>query len=337
MNEQEPTKTTMLGLSVWAVGYAFRRWLMLGAVVGTMLLKTAIELLKPWPMVILVDHFLQKKPMSGALDKLIDSLPGSSSISNLILLTVAATIVIFLFGWVAQVADAYANISFGQRIVYDLAGDLFTKLQQLSLRFHRQIRWRQHSPHHGGLQSRLGHRQRRHPAAHFGVRHFGDDVCHLVAHRPDVDTFFHRSGSLHGAGLFHLRKADDGTGLETTADRRTRLRPVEQTFAAIPIVQAFGRERDNERRLQTNLKESLTATLALTNVQLQFKLLMGLATAVGTTGVLWIGSRHGLAGTISIGRSCFSFPISARSTNRWNRSCIPPRSWKAPQAAHNAS
>src|SRR5204862_2173935 len=50
--------------------------------------------------------------------------------------SVGATILIFLFSWTVGVANAYANISLGQRMVYDLAADLFGKLQRLSLQFH---------------------------------------------------------------------------------------------------------------------------------------------------------------------------------------------------------
>src|SRR5207245_2173283 len=36
-------------------------------------------------------------------------------------------------------------------------------------------------------------------------------------------------------------------------------------------------------------------------VQLQFKVLIGLATAAGTAGILWLGTQHALRGELSIG------------------------------------
>src|SRR5262249_2085242 len=50
---------------------------------------------------------------------------------------VAATLVLFLAGWAVTAASAVANVEFGQRLSYDLAGDLFAHLQRLSLGFHR--------------------------------------------------------------------------------------------------------------------------------------------------------------------------------------------------------
>src|SRR5438552_187662 len=69
---------------------------------------------------------------------------------------------------------------------------------------------------------------------------------------------------------------------------------VEQTFSAIPAVQAFGREELNDVRFKEATRDALAATLSLTNVQLQFKILIGLATAAGTAGILWLGTEHAL-------------------------------------------
>src|SRR5262249_21185567 len=54
---------------------------------------------------------------------------------------------------------------------------------------------------------------------------------------------------------------------------------VEQTLAAIPVVQAFGREEQADRRFRQSTADGVRAALATTAVQLRFKVLMGLATA----------------------------------------------------------
>jgi len=76
---------------------------------------------------------------------------------------------------------------------------------------------------------------------------------------------------------------------------------IEQTFSSMPLVQAFGREEINDQRFARAAQGSLAATLALTRVQLQFKVLMGLCTALGTAGILWLGTQHALAGQLSLG------------------------------------
>jgi ATP-binding cassette subfamily B protein/subfamily B ATP-binding cassette protein MsbA len=76
---------------------------------------------------------------------------------------------------------------------------------------------------------------------------------------------------------------------------------VEQSFSAMPVVQAFGREARNDRWFSKITTDTVAVTLRLTNVQLRFKILMGLATAVGTAAILWFGAQHALAGQLSIG------------------------------------
>ena len=67
------------------------------------------------------------------------------------------------------------------------------------------------------------------------------------------------------------------------------------------MVQAFGREDWNDRYFKRCTGEALAATLSLTNVQLRFKVLIGLSTALGTAGILWIGARQAMAGDITVG------------------------------------
>src|SRR5258708_30233770 len=127
---------SLTSLCLWAMSYAVRRWVPLIAVIASMLLRIGLDLLKPWAMAVLIDYVLQKKAMPAALQKLIQTLPGGTSPTALIGWTVGATVVIFLLSWAVGLATAYANISLGQRMVYDVAGPLFAQLQHLSLRFH---------------------------------------------------------------------------------------------------------------------------------------------------------------------------------------------------------
>src|SRR6476660_6413130 len=120
----------------WVLQYAARRRGPLLAVLLSMLVKVGLDVLKPWPMVFLVDHVLQTKLMPPWLDGLVKILPGPHNAAWLIGWSVVATVLLFLLSWAVGLSNAYANISLGQRMTYDLASDLFARLQQLSLRFH---------------------------------------------------------------------------------------------------------------------------------------------------------------------------------------------------------
>ena len=71
----------VLRLGRWALSYALRRWPPLAAVALTMLVKIGLDLLKPWPMIFLVDHVLQGKTRP-AFTRILESLPGPHSPAN---------------------------------------------------------------------------------------------------------------------------------------------------------------------------------------------------------------------------------------------------------------
>src|SRR5688572_22556521 len=90
---------TIAQLCRWVAQYAFRRRLPFAAVIGTMLLKIGLDVLKPWPMLFLVDYVLGTKVMPEWLTRFVTALPGDSSATNLIGWTVGATVFLFLCSW----------------------------------------------------------------------------------------------------------------------------------------------------------------------------------------------------------------------------------------------
>jgi ATP-binding cassette subfamily B protein/subfamily B ATP-binding cassette protein MsbA len=290
------------GLVRWVLGYARRRRGALAVVVLSMLLKVGLDVLKPWPMLFLVDYVLQTRVLPGWLDALVQALPGGATPAALINWSVAATIVFFLLGWAIGLAQTCAGISLGQRMVYDLAADVFAWLQHLSLRFHAR-------------------------------RSVGDNIRRVTADCACVATIL-RDALLPAASavvslvvmfvilwklspsltllavtivpfmvLVFRRYAQpmlEGSYRQQEVESRI-YELVEETFSAIPVVQAFCRESTNEKRFATATADTLAVTLSLTRLQLRFKILMGLATALGTAAILWSGTQLALEGRFSIG------------------------------------
>jgi ABC-type multidrug transport system fused ATPase/permease subunit len=114
----------LLALLRWVMSYALRRWLALAAVILALLSKVALDVLKPWPMLCLVDYVLQTKAMPAWVARLIESLPGPHTPNALIGWSVGATVALFLLGWAAGLAQTCAGISLGPRMVYELAADV---------------------------------------------------------------------------------------------------------------------------------------------------------------------------------------------------------------------
>ncbi|MDP8901375.1 MAG: ABC transporter ATP-binding protein/permease [Actinomycetota bacterium] len=290
-------------MSTWRICWRFavfavRRWRPLLAVVTTMLLAIALNVAKPWPIKVVIDNVLGDEPLSPALRLL----PGADDPSNLLLWSIAATVTLFLVGWSLGLATTYANIAFGQRLVYDLAGQLFKRLQRLSLGFHAR-------------------------------RGTGDLVHRITSDSGSVATIVRdallpvASSVITLVSMFGVMWALDPTltllGIVVVplllvplrlyavamADRSYEQQEAEgrmydtvvSTLAAIPVVQAFGREDDGDRRLGCDTADILDTTVREAAVQLRFRVLTGLATSAGTALVLWFGAHHALDGDITVG------------------------------------
>jgi ATP-binding cassette, subfamily B, bacterial len=288
-------------LARWVLSYTLRRWALMLAVAFVTLLKIALDVLKPWPMVFLVDYVFQGRATVGFFPQVAAWL-GNPPATELVAWSVGATIVLFLLGWAVDVATAYSNISFGQRMVYDLASDLFARLQQLSLRFH--------------TSKSVGDNIRRVTADCTCICTIVlDALVPVFSALVSLVVMFSIMWTINPpltllalavvpymavVFWFYARPMMDRSYEQQEVESRI-YQHTEQTFSAMPAVQAFMREETNDRLLKKATGDTLAATLALTKVQLEFKVLMGLATAAGTAGILWIGTQQALDGRFSVG------------------------------------
>jgi len=200
------------------------------------------------------------------------------------------------------VVTAYANISLSQRMTYDLAADLFSKFQQLSLRFH--------------ASQSVGDNIRRVTADCACVSTIVKDaLLPVLASALTLATLFavmwriNPSLTLLALAVapymaiifrFYAKPMFERSYAQQEAEGHI-YEVAEQTFSAMPVVQAFSRESANDARFRAATSQTMLTTLAATRVQMQFKFLIGLATALGTAGILWIGAQHALRGELSLG------------------------------------
>jgi ATP-binding cassette subfamily B protein/subfamily B ATP-binding cassette protein MsbA len=217
-------------------------------------------------------------------------------------------------------ANAYANISLGQRLVYDLASDLFARLQSLSLRFH--------------TSKAVGDNIRRVTADCTCVSVIVKDalVPVLTAAVTLVAMFLvlwriNPVLALLSVVVVPLMALAFRRYAQPMLERSWEQQEiegrmydvVEQTFTALPVVQAFTREPLNDIRYCRATGESIAAAVALLDVQMKFKILIGLATALGTAVILWFGTQQALAGAMTVGTillflsyvSAFYAPVEA--------------------------
>ncbi len=286
----------------WVSGYAFHRWRGLLAVLATMAAKIGVDLLKPWPLKLLIDYGLGAHAMPPALAAIAALLPGSDTREGFITWAVGSTVLLFVIAWALGVATAYANIGFGQRMVYDLATDLFGHLQRLSMTFHSR------------------------QSVGDSIRRVTTDCGCVSVIVKDALLPFIAAVITFAAMFFVMWRMDPGLTLAAVAVApwlllvlRRYMQPMldtsyaqqdaegkiyevmERTLSAVPVVQAFGREAECDRAFARVTDRAVDTAMDSAAVGLKFKILIGLGTALGTAAIIWIGAQSVLAGRITVG------------------------------------
>ncbi|MEP6509252.1 MAG: ABC transporter transmembrane domain-containing protein, partial [Gemmatimonadales bacterium] len=117
--------------------YAMHQWPRLLVLLGLNAATAGLAALGPWPMKLLVDYALghaHGKPLSPIIQTAVNGL----SPASIVAWAAAATVSLFVVSNLVSSAITWTWAVAGQRMVYDVAEDLFRKLQRASFRFHSQ-------------------------------------------------------------------------------------------------------------------------------------------------------------------------------------------------------
>jgi ATP-binding cassette subfamily B protein/subfamily B ATP-binding cassette protein MsbA len=277
------------------------------------LASSAVVVLQPWPLKILVDYALQGVPLPTWLSDLLADLNLDSSPAVLVILAAVASLGLFALNSLLDVGLSWSWSVAGQRMVYDLAAGLFHRLQRLSLAFHSR-------------------------------RSVGDSLSRLTE---DTYSVYTLTSSLLVTPLQYVLtlvmigavawRMDSTMTLVVAAvaplmagaatyfgprikrrARRTReartglFSFVHQTLTAIPMVQAFGAEGRNQTHFNGLAQGVTTATQQDALVNQAYTFATGVTSTVSSAIVLFIGGQQVLAGALSVG-SLLVFLAYARS------------------------
>jgi len=271
------------------------RWLVVWALLQVFLIA-GFELLKPWPLQVVIDNVLGGKPFPIAAL--------SSSPPSLILLGACLAIVVVHFGGGAlTLLHNYTTIRVGQNMVNDLRGALYAHLQRLSLAFH-------------GRQ-RVGDLLYRVTADSFAVQTMIMNgalpiLSAAVLLGGMLVVLFPLDSNLTLLALtvipilfalisgFNRKIVDVATEVRNTESRVYSL--VQWAMSSIKVVQAFTKEEEEHRRFMGASGESLRATLRLYSWQTLYSGAVNVVIAGGTALVVYAGARAVMSGTLSVGQ-----------------------------------
>jgi ATP-binding cassette subfamily B protein len=275
------------------------RWRVVWALAQVFLIA-GFELLKPWPLQVVIDYVLAgKTPGGGGPVGDLLSLPKP----QLLAIACLSIVAVNLGAGVLTLLHNYTTIRVGQNMVNDLRGDLYAHLQRLSLAYHSRQRV-------GDLLYRI-------TADSFAVQ-----TMIMNGALPILSAMILLAGMLIVLfpmdpvltllaltivpvlfaliSTFNRKIVEAATVVRDTESRVYSL--VQWGMAAIKVVQAFTKEEEEHRRFMGASRESLRATLRLYNWQTLYSGVVNAVIAFGTALVVYAGARSVISGTLSVGQ-----------------------------------
>ena len=266
---------------------------------AAMLVESAMDLLEPWPLKVILDHVIgSKTPPPWLAGWLIDSESRLTVLNG----AIVAVMGIAMVGAVSSYTERYLSTTIGKRVGFDLRHTLYHHVQRLSLSFyeHRQT---------GDMVVRL-------TADIDAVEDFITgavlgivlDVVTLVgmlAVMLYLDWRFSLIGLSIAPILFvvvfrFMRRIKEATR-EVKKSQSELASVVQESISSARIVKAFAREDFEEHRLDRQSMASVDATLRARSVKARLAPLVDLVIAAGTCLVLFFGVRFVLSGRITAG------------------------------------
>lgn len=284
------------------IPYARRRWKTLAAIVVMTLAASATTVLQPWPMKILVDYALGEVAVPEAWASVLRGMSLELTAGRLILLAGAATLVLFAVGAALDAAMSWAWMAAGQRMVYELAADLYERLLGLSPIFHSRQSvgdaldrlstdtWCVYQIVSDLLVSPV---QRIVTLLGIGVVAWQLNPL-LTVLSFSVSPLLAVSVVYFGPRLKHRAKRS-----REAHARLTKF--VHQTVTSIPLVQAFAMEQRNMRQFGELVDDAVAASQHGVLVNKSFALVNGLTHSLGHGIVVFAGGLQVLRGTLSLG------------------------------------
>jgi ATP-binding cassette, subfamily B, bacterial len=258
-------------------------------------LIAGFNLLKPWPLQLVIDHVLGgRAPGLAPL--------ASLSRGSLLILACVGLVAVNLGAGLFELWHNYATIGIGQRMVNDLRGALYAHLQRLSLAFH-------------GRQ-KVGDLMYRVTADSFAVQTMIMNgllpilsalvlLAGMLAVLLPLDVRLTLVSLTIVPLLFVLIAVFNQRIGAVAAELREReshvYTLVQWAMSSVKLVQAFTKEEDEHRRFMGASRESLRAALRLYSWQTLYSAMVNGLVACGTALVVYVGARSVLSGALSLG------------------------------------
>ncbi len=267
----------------------------------TMFAVAALDLLTPWPLKYIVDNVIGGRPfgdpLSRALATYLQNDPRYLTVvfgALIILLTALDGLFSFTYEYLQGMIQARTN--------FRLRSDAFAHLQTLSLEFHDRART-------GEMISRVNGDATRVMEAL--VASSGDLIINTFQFAGVALVMFYVNWHFSIIALafapllfvvFNRFRNNIRESARTARRQEGQMVSVTQeTVSAIRVVQAFGREDDEQRRFEEHGAASMQAEVRAARWQALVDPIVDVIKAAGTATVLWYGVTQIFAGRLTVG------------------------------------
>jgi len=250
---------------------------------------TAAELLKPWPLKLILDHGILDKPLPHFLGFLHSMVEGSKVM--LVVGASCAMVLIALFGGLFSYSQIFITSSIGYKMVYALRRELFAHLQRLSLSFHNHAR-------SGDLMTKIaGDTNTLKDVFAESILKFSSQALEVFGMFAIMFALNWKVGLIPLAtmpflcfSLFHLyRKTKASVKKQKRQEGKVASRMTE-VLSAIPLVQAYAREKYEEEKFDTVTAETLQESIRIARLEAAATRSSQIITALGTAVAVLFGA-----------------------------------------------
>ena len=275
------------------------KWNFVLAIVCTIIVAVA-DLLRPWPLKLIIDNVLLGKSLPHSLRSL-----ETFFVDDKVWTIVAVASLLILISAVKGFS-VYAQTSItsriGYRIAHALRGELFSHLQCLSLTFHKKSRA-------GELLTKVTSDTNsvRDAFSEFAltlvteVLTLAGMIVIMFAMNVELSLVVLATFPLLAViSVYRFRRIRDSARKVRKAEGNLASR-VSETLHAIATVKAFGRERYETERFETESSATLQESIRTARLEAASSRAADMVNAVGTFAVLVFGSLQALRGQITPG------------------------------------
>jgi ABC-type multidrug transport system fused ATPase/permease subunit len=261
---------------------------------------SAMELLRPWPLKIIFDYILLNKPLPHYLFFLKGTFQGGKALP---LVIVSFTIILIaLINSAFSYSQLFIISSIGHKLAHTLRSELFSHLQRLSISFHKRLR-------SGELLTKVTDDTKTLKDV------FTESILEFVSQLLTLMGMLVIMLALNWQlsiivlttfpvlvfiSLYRFRT------LRSTAKRLRKeegkiASRISEVFSSVSVVQAFGRERYEERRFRADSVQTLEESIRTARMEAAAARAVDIISSIGTWGVILFGSLQALEGRITPG------------------------------------